>query len=66
MKNKKKIYIVGLRYTGSVLTGIFSDKGYPVVGIDKDIRKVGRISKEKKPPIFEKELDDISNYKYLV
>jgi len=58
MKNKK-IYVVGLGYIGSVLVGILSDKGYHIIGIDKDIYKVERVLEEKKPPIFEKELDNL-------
>ena len=53
-----KICVVGTGYVGLVGAAIFSDWGNPVIGVDKDENKIGRI-KAGEMPIYEPGLSEI-------
>ena len=63
-----KIAVIGSGYVGLVTGACFSEFGYEVVCIDKDINKVALLKKNK-IPIYEPGLEDLvkknTSAKYL-
>ena len=55
--NQKKIVVIGLGFVGLSLAAVLSNKGYKVVGIDKDKIKCEKII-NKKIPFYEKDLTE--------
>ncbi len=55
MSKKGTVAVIGLGYVGLPLSLLASDKGYTVVGIDKDERKV-KLLNQRKSPIKDAEL----------
>lgn len=53
-----KIGIIGLGFVGLTFASILADKGYQVIGVDTDKRKIQNI-KNGKAPFYEPELDKI-------
>ena len=45
--NSSKVAIIGLGYVGLPLAVHFAERGHTVLGLDKDIRKIDSIIKEK-------------------
>lgn len=52
---QKTIAVVGLGYVGLPLAILASLKGYKVIGIDRDIKKI-ELLKERKSPFFDEEI----------
>ncbi len=68
MNDSRKITVIGLGYVGLPLAIHFAERGYNVVGLDKDKRKIERIEKGDSyiPDVSSNVLKDLVQNKQLV
>lgn len=66
IKSKRLVSVVGLGYVGLPLAILAAQKGYSVIGIDKDESKLKLIKSKKSPIVDEKIENDLKNVDILV